>query len=233
MGSLVLVHLALMNVHVPASPHSYPDMDCCWTSLLTSEYEGRTAFWLHELELPTSQENGGWVGVQMFRFQLHRGRRICGPQWRHMAGAVGPAESSRRIQRLDWLKWPPKVTATYEIWSKYMTRNWYCELTLSLSLSHWNSFDLIVALNYLREICISALAVNYPSMNVRLDCHFVQTGRTFFFQCTASTPGWIEDLFGKRGIFRSPFPTPSLSLSLSFYLSLFLSLSLSLSLADN
>ena len=209
-----------MNVHVPASPLSYPDMDCCWTSLWTSEYEGRAAFWPHELELPTSKENGGGVGRQMYRVQLHRGRRICGPRWRHMAGAVGPAESSRRLQRL---------TSTYEIWTKYMTRNWYCELTLSLSLSlslsHWNSLDLIVALKYLREICISALAVNYPSMNVRLDCHFVQTGRTFFFQCTASTPGWIEDLFGKRGIFRSPFPTPSLSLSLI--------LSLSLSLADN
>ena len=66
------------------------------------------------------------------------------------------------------------------------------------------------ALNYLREICISVFTVNYPSMNVRLDCHFINSFgllELLSFQCTASTPRWIEDLFGKRGNFRPTFPT--------------------------
>ena len=81
------------------------------------------------------------------------------------------------------------------------TRNLF--ISLFLSLSHWNSLNLIVyfiqrALKNIRDICISVLTVNNPLINVRLDCHFIDSLwmlEHFSFQCTATTPGCIKDLF--------------------------------------
>ena len=60
------------------------------------------------------------------------------------------------------------------------------------------------ALKYLREICISASTVNYPSINVRLDCNFINSFELFFFLFNPTFPTSLLEKCSDKTKFEKP-----------------------------
>ena len=58
-----------------------------------------------------------FVLLNVYRAQSYRGRRICGPQWRHVAVAVDLAESSGKTNPQHSLQY--RMTAGHEVSGRY------------------------------------------------------------------------------------------------------------------